>query len=124
LYGYVSRHQLNDLLRLFDFPDPNITAGERPVTTVPLQQLFVLNSGFMIGQSKALAARLTNEADSDALRVDRMFRLLYGRQPTDDEQTTALKFLTEGQKAPEDSLTSLEQFCLAMLGTNEFAYVD
>jgi hypothetical protein len=78
----------------------------------------------MIGQSKALAARLTNEADSDALRVDRMFRLLYGRQPTDDEQTTALKFLTEGQKAPEDSLTSLEQFCLAMLGTNEFAYVD
>jgi hypothetical protein len=51
LYGYVSRHQLNDLLRLFDFPDPNITAGERSVTTVPLQQLFVLNSGFMIGQS-------------------------------------------------------------------------
>lgn len=124
LYGYVSRHQLNDLLRLFDFPDPNITAGERSVTTVPLQQLFVLNSGFMIGQSKALAARLTKEADSDVSRVQRMFRLLYGRQPTDDEQTAALRFLTEGQKAPEDSLSSLEQFCLAMLGTNEFAYVD
>ena len=124
LYGYVSRHQLNDLLRLFDFPDPNITAGERSVTTVPLQQLFVLNSGFMIGQSKALAARLTKEADSDASKVDLMFRLLYGRQPTDDEQEAALIFLTEGQKVPEDSLSSLEQFCLAMLGTNEFAYVD
>ncbi len=124
LYGYVSRHQLNDLLRLFDFPDPNITAGERSVTTVPLQQLFVLNSEFMIGQSKALAARLAKEADSDAARVDRVFRLLYGREPTDNEKEAALMFLTEGQKVPEDSLSSLEQFCLAMLGTNEFAYVD
>jgi hypothetical protein len=124
LYGYVSRHQLNDLLRLFDFPDPNITAGERSVTTVPLQQLFVLNSGFMIGQSKALAARLTKEAETDATRIERVFGLLYGRQPNDDEQKAALMFLTEGQKVPEDSLSSLEQFCLAMLGTNEFAYVD
>ena len=27
LYGFVSRHRLNELLRLFDFPDPNITAA-------------------------------------------------------------------------------------------------
>ena len=109
---------------MFDFPDPNITAGERSVTTVPLQQLFVLNSGFMIGQSKALAARMTKEAETDVARIERVFGLLYGRKPTDDEQKTALLFLTEGQKVPEDSLSSLEQFCLAMLGTNEFAYVD
>jgi hypothetical protein len=124
LYGYVSRHQLNDLLRLFDFPDPNITAGERSVTTVPLQQLFVLNSGFMIGQSRALAARLSKEADSDTGRVERMFRLLYGRQPTDEEQQAAGRFLAESEKQPDDSLSTLEQFCLAMLGTNEFAYID
>jgi hypothetical protein len=124
LYGYVSRHQLNDLLRLFDFPDPNITAGERSVTTVPLQQLFVLNSGFMIGQSKALADRLSKEAESDATRVERMFRLLYGRQPTDEERQAAGRFLAESEKQPDDSLSTLEQFCLAMLGTNEFAYID
>ena len=65
LYGYVSRHRLNDLLRLFDFPDPNITAGERTVTTVPLQQLFVLNSDFMVAQSRAFAARLQKNAATD-----------------------------------------------------------
>ena len=53
-----------------------------------------------------------------------MFQLFYGRKPTDDEQKAALMFLTEGQKLPDDSLSKLEQFCLAMLGTNEFAYVD
>jgi hypothetical protein len=58
LYGSVSRHELNSLLRLFDFPDPNLTADERPTTTVPLQQLFVLNSEFMVRNAKALVARL------------------------------------------------------------------
>ena len=46
-YAAVSRHDLAWMLRLFDFPDPNITSGGRVETTVPLQQLFVLNSEFM-----------------------------------------------------------------------------
>ena len=58
-YAKVSRHSLDGLLRLFDFPDPNITADKRAVTAVPLQQLFVLNSEFMERQAKALAAKLT-----------------------------------------------------------------
>src|SRR5262249_10451931 len=40
-YAAVSRHDLAWMLRLFDFPDPNITSGGRVETTVPLQQLFV-----------------------------------------------------------------------------------
>src|SRR5204863_4135939 len=36
LYGAVSRHNLDPLLRLYDFPDPNLTSDRRPVTSVPL----------------------------------------------------------------------------------------
>ncbi len=124
LYGYVSRHRLNDLLRLFDFPDPNITAGERSVTTVPLQQLFVLNSDFIIVQAKALAAKLSREAKSDADRINLLFQLLYGRLPTDEDHKVSVAFLQEPSAEAGDSLSPLEQYCLAMLGTNEFAYVD
>ena len=124
LYGYVSRHRLNDLLRLFDFPDPNITAGERSVTTVPLQQLFVLNSDFMIVQAKALAARLSHETESEADRINRLFQLVYGRLPTDADYKVSAAFLHESSVEAGDSLSPLEQYCLAMLGTNEFAYVD
>src|SRR5205807_10275744 len=77
LYGIVSRHELNPLLRLFDFPDPNITSGERTVTTVPLQQLFVLNSEFMVRNAKALAARLALAVTDDAGRIRQAFSLLY-----------------------------------------------
>src|SRR5262249_15208047 len=41
VYGKISRHDLNGLLRLFDFPDANITSEKRTETTVPQQQLFV-----------------------------------------------------------------------------------
>ncbi len=124
VYGSISRHRLNDLLRLFDFPDPNITSGERSVTTVPLQQLFVLNSDFMVNQARSLAGRLNREASSDADRVDRLFALLFGRRPTDDEKVAAMEFLQPSNPNSSDGLSRLEQFCLAMLGTNEFAYVD
>jgi cytochrome c553 len=124
LYGYISRHRLNDLLRLFDFPDPNITAGERTVTTVPLQQLFVLNSDFMLSQSRAFAARLQSDAATNEGRIEHAFALLFGREPTTDERATAMKFLEESVVVDGDKLSPLEQYCLALLGTNEFAYVD
>ncbi len=66
LYGKVSRHNLDSLLRLFDFPDPNITSGARPVTIVPLQQLFVLNSEFMIARAALSAAKLATEEKDNA----------------------------------------------------------
>src|SRR5213079_3749371 len=69
LYGAVSRHNLDPLLRLFDFPDPNLTADRRPVTSVPLQQLFVLNSEFMARQARAFAARVRDAEPTDTARI-------------------------------------------------------
>ena len=66
----ISRHDLAWMLRLFDFPDPNITSGGRVETTVPLQQLFVLNSEFMVANAGAVAARLLGFRKEGAGRDD------------------------------------------------------
>jgi mono/diheme cytochrome c family protein len=127
LYGSVSRHNLDGLLRLFDFPDPNLTSDKRPITTVPLQQLFVLNSPFMERRAKALAARLTTDApESDDLRVRRAFSLLYGRPATDREARMALTFLhaSDAEGAGPPAVPRWEQLTQILLGTNEFAFVD
>src|SRR5262249_10566683 len=58
LYGTVKRRELDDVLRLHDFPDPTTHSAARTPTTTPLQQLFVLNSPFMRQQAQALARRL------------------------------------------------------------------
>src|SRR6185295_18004037 len=77
LYARVSRLKLNDMLVQFDYPDANVHAEKRAVTTTALQKLFVLNSPFMLDRAKSLAARLhSNPADTEAARVAQAHRLL------------------------------------------------
>jgi len=125
LYGAVSRHELNSLLRLFDFPDPNITSEKRTVTTVPLQQLFVLNSEFMVRNARALAARLKKDAGNDADRIRKAYPLVLGRDATEKELALGLAFLaapkTDNSKT---GLTRWEQYAQVLVSTNEFMYVD
>jgi mono/diheme cytochrome c family protein len=129
VYSSISRHDLDGLLRLFDFPDPNLTCDRRVVTTVPLQQLFVLNSEFMARQARALSSRLTRDAtEPDASRVGRAFLLLYGRPATEREVQVATEFLA-GHDEPSgqpvrNRLTRWEQFAQVLLAANEFLYVD
>jgi mono/diheme cytochrome c family protein len=124
LYGAVSRHDLNGLLRLFDFPDPNLTAEKRPVTIVPLQQLFVLNSEFMTEQARGLVKQLAGEKD-DPAKVRKAFLRLYGRPATEEDVKWALEFLTapEGNE-PKPRISRWEQYAQVLLATNEFAFVD
>jgi hypothetical protein len=126
IYAFISRHQLNELLRLFDFPDPNITSDRRSVTTVPLQQLFVLNSDFMTNRARALVARVNRDADAtdDSAKIRRVFGLLYGRLPSKEELSLGQAFLGSAQVAAENGLSPWEQYALALLGTNEFSFVD
>jgi mono/diheme cytochrome c family protein len=127
LYAAISRHNLDGLLRLFDFPDPNLTSDKRQVTTVPLQQLFVLNSEFMVRQAKALAVRLkTTQDEDDAARIRRSFLLVYGRPARDIEVQLGLEFLKAAPagESRAKTLTPWEQYAQVLLSANEFMFVD
>ena len=122
VYGKVSRKQLDGLLGTFDFPNANVSAEKRNVTTVPQQQLVVLNSEFFVNHAKAFADRL-KAFKTDPERVTAAHRLAFGRNPTEAEQKLAADFLA----IPADSgdkLTRLEQYAQAILASNEFTYVD
>src|SRR5262249_19587788 len=115
------------LLRLFDFPDANITSEKRTETTVPQQQLFVLNSPFMVEQARALAARLRAETGDDAGRVRRAYALALARPATDAGVARALRSRAAADPAgdgPKNRLTRWERFAQALLAGNEFMYLD
>ena len=115
IYGTVKRRELNDLLRLHDFPDPTTHSASRTPTTTPLQQLFVLNSPFMQQQSAALAKQVESAGDNET-RVRRVYQLLFGRLPTSGEMKIAKEFLIDA--------ASWTAYCQALLGSNEFLFVD
>ncbi|MGI8978121.1 MAG: DUF1553 domain-containing protein [Pirellulaceae bacterium] len=124
LYAAVSRHNLNSTLRLFDFPDPNLTSERRVSTTVPMQQLFVMNGEFMVSQAKSLAARLQTESADDQARIRFAYQLLFSREPSEKELQVGTSFLKAAESTPDVKLTPLERYTQALLGTNEFVFVD
>jgi len=121
VYARISRLKLNDLLMQFDYPDANIHAEKRSVTTTPMQKLFMLNSSFMIEQARSLAARVNKAATTDRTRVQRAYRLLFGREPERAEMKLALEFLGKPD-APE--MSRWEQYAQLLLVSNEMLYVD
>ncbi|HYL74392.1 MAG TPA: PSD1 and planctomycete cytochrome C domain-containing protein [Bryobacteraceae bacterium] len=92
VYGKVSRYRLDDYLQLFDFPSPNLSAEKRFATTVPLQRLFFMNSDFVQQQAEHLAQRVAAEPDQTA-RIQKAYRLVYGRAATPEEVKIGLEYL-------------------------------
>jgi hypothetical protein len=122
VYARISRLKLNDLLMQFDYPDANVHAEMRSVTTTATQKLFVLNSPFMLAHAKALAARFTaNPRRSNVLRIEQAYQLLYGRPATPSETRLALEFLGQPE-APQ--MPRWEQYAQILLAANEMLYVD
>src|SRR5207249_6932811 len=94
--------KLDEYLQLFDFPSPNLSAEKRFTTTVPLQRLFFMNSDFMQQQGELLARRVASEPTNTA-RIEKAYRLVFGRAPTDAEVRAGLEHLaTEPMKEYEE----------------------
>src|SRR5262249_21394561 len=125
LYATVKRRELSAMLRLLDFPDPSTHSAVRDNTTTPLQQLFVLNSPFMMQQSSAFADRVQREAPNDLdAQVCHAYRLLFGRDPTPRQAQLARDYLAVGATDPAALDQLWKQYAQVLLGSNEFAFVD
>ena len=117
VYLYVKRTFPLPLMTTFDSPDTSVSCSRRDRTTVAPQALTLLNGEFMQRQAREFAARLRRENGAEA-RVELAWKLAFGRAPRDEEKRTALTALgAEGDAA-------LDRFCLVLLNTNEFLYVD
>jgi Protein of unknown function (DUF1553)/Protein of unknown function (DUF1549) len=122
VYARISRLKLNDMLVQFDYPDANVHAEKRSVTTTATQKLFVLNSAFMLAEARALAAGLTARPnEGNRRRVERAYQLLYGRPATSEETKLALDFLG---KAETPEMPRWQQYAQMLLAANEMFYVD
>ena len=121
LYGSIDRLNLPGLYRTFDFPDPNATSPRRDQTTVAPQALFLMNHPFAIESARAFLNRPEIAAMRDAeAKLDRLYRLIYGRDPTVEDVAMAREFLAS-HPAGSDPWPALVQ---ALLMANEFVFVD
>jgi hypothetical protein len=117
VYARISRLHLNDLLMQFDYPDANVHAEKRALTTTAMQKLFALNSQFILDCATSLAARVTSGNKGREAQVRGAYRLLLGRDPDSNELKMGLDFLKgQSERWPE--------YAQALMISNEMLYVD
>jgi hypothetical protein len=123
------------LLAAFDAPEASQSCGRRNRTTVAPQALALLNDPFVRSRALDFADRLRREAGDDPTAcAERGFRVALGRAPSELESKAARDFIAaqlDSRKSrdtklplPENQRRALADFCQAMFGLNEFAYVD
>ncbi|HTN01352.1 MAG TPA: DUF1553 domain-containing protein, partial [Planctomycetaceae bacterium] len=131
LYLPVVRSALYEVFQAFDFADPSVLSGERQSTTVAPQALFMMNSQLVAEQTLSLADRLLSETTlDDAGRVRAVYRAAYARDPDARETDRAIAFVTayarksSDAQAPEARRRGWQSLCRAVLGANEFVFVE
>jgi hypothetical protein len=126
IYVHVKRSLRPPMMADFDVPDTDTACAVRVSTTVPTQALGMLNSKFMNEQAATLAARLVSDRPDDVTaQVALAIRLTTGRAPTESEIKADIDFIeqlqAEEKLSPQDAL---RLYCLMILNTNEFVYLD
>jgi len=128
VYQMQQRLRKHPFLALFDGADPNSSTATREPSTTPLQSLFMMNDKFAHEQAAKFAARVQQGEPDEARQVERAFLALYARPPQPDELKMATDYLAQfreklaAKKLPADQAWfSLSR---ALLGANEFLYVD
>jgi hypothetical protein len=131
LYFTVKRSHLIPIMTLFDAPDALQGLGQRASTTVAPQALALLNNPQIRGYAQAFARRVRPTAEIlSEQAIDRAYRLALARPPAPEELAEDLAFVKSQAEAyklagqAEAEQAALADFCQALMGLNEFVYVE
>ncbi len=117
MFEPIERKGGNDMRTMFDGPDPKGIVPDRADTTTAPQALFMMNNKLVLQSAEGLAATLAKDPalKSDTARLNRVYRKMIGRPPSDREEELALGYI---------KTASWVNFLQVLLCTNEFIYVD
>ena len=130
IYFTMKRSQLIGSMVVFDQPEPLVSQGARPTTTVAPQALLLMNGPQVREWAEAFASRVVAEVAGGEVpaQINRAYLLALSRPATAKEQGSAAAFLAaqtasyEAEKKSNASQLALADFCQVLFGLNEFAY--
>ncbi len=115
IYFNIKRSLLIGSMVAFDLPEPLVSQGSRPTTTVAPQALILMNSPQARTWAGGLAKRIASAGDVKQ-QIARAYTLCFNRPPNAVELAQGSAFLQQGG--------DLTDYCQVLLGLNEFVYVN
>jgi hypothetical protein len=121
IYVQIRRVAAAGFLTAYDAPLMDNNVAVRFRSALPQQALTALHNPLMLDSSAALAARTRRDAGEDMVaRIRRAVELAYSRPAAEPE----IAFGFSEIKKQADPEAGLAMFAQALLGSNQFLYVD
>jgi hypothetical protein len=145
VYLFAKRNMKLPLFEAFDQPDTLNSCAARPVSTFAPQALILMNGPFAREQAGWMAFDLLKTDANPARVIGDAYRRTFGREPTAEEAKLGATFLAEQAKSVRNRIRArqdiglpaglptgvdpavaraLADYCLALLNSNEFVYID
>ena len=133
VYLPVIRSGLHEFLKTFDFPDPSVPVGQRNVTTVAPQALFLMNSTMANESCQRIAKILLARQDMNSRqRIQYAYQLILARSASAAELNQWSGFVQQRKdqviaaRVPADQqlLETWISVVRVFLSSNEFIYVQ
>ena len=123
LYATINRRDLDQALRLHDFPDPTAHHPKREPTVTALQQLYALNSDYVLSRAVRLGEFLrrvqSDHKFDDAIQAG--YRRLFSRSATQSEIDEAREFISSASTEP---IRAWQLYAQVLLTCNELQFID
>ncbi|MBM4071706.1 MAG: DUF1553 domain-containing protein, partial [Planctomycetes bacterium] len=125
IYTPVFRNRVLELFEVFDFANPNVATGRRNVSTVPTQALYLLNSPFVMEQSRLAAQRMVAASEPEvAKQISAVYRRTLGRLPTAREQQLTLEYLENAGRNEKQRLAAWDRFYQTLFACLDFRFIN
>lgn len=127
VYTFSRRNLRYPLFDLFDRPDALISCARRGESTTAPQALLMFNSDLSQETAGELAKKVMSASGDDSapeMLVKVTSRVLLSRDPTKEELVVGAAFLQKHTAHTETLHQALADYCLAVLNSNAFVWVD
>ncbi len=126
VYIYIKRSLVPPELSVFDFPETDTSCEARFLTTQAAQAMNMLNGAFMQEQASHFAEHASNQGQSSLADELRMaIESAYSRAATGEEiQRGANRIQALRDKFGLSEQQAFREYCLVLLNSNEFIYLD
>ena len=122
IYGFIDRQNLPPFFRVFDFANPDTHCPERYENIVPQQSLYLMNSPFILDQSKKTSQLVAENADFEQAQIKVLYHRMLQRDPEAIEIVDALRFVNASPEGGQSKAFS--QLAQILFLSNEFRYLD
>ncbi len=125
VYIFIKRSLIPPELSAFDFPETDTSCEARFLTTQAAQAMNMLNGAFVQEQASHFAENATKNGASLADKLKSAIELAYSRPANSEEIQRAIKRIgTLREKFGLSEQQAFREYCLVLLNSNEFIYLD